>query len=266
MTKKRSSENEHNDSDNDHGGPIYINQSKLSKQYQKDIIGFDPVKNPTPKQELLTADIVSLDHRSVHALKPGTKQREEVKSLLYNSIVCLLGNEEVGSRSLYAKALAAYYFHLQSANRLKYLLGMVIGVGVSIAFGTGLQYISNYLSPIISNEMLILIVLFSGMGSIASVLTRLSDIDLRQQTSNFMVMISGGTKPLVAIFFSLVVYIILKLKILDIHFGSSEQNGDGIYLVASFLCGFSERFAKDILSRVELSSAPDQTDKKHANS
>ena len=39
----------------------------------------------------------------------------------------------------------------------------------------------------------------------------------------------------------------------DIKFGNpSETWANGIYLVTSFLCGFSERFAKDIISRVPL--------------
>jgi hypothetical protein len=252
MTKHKTNHHE-NDEDNSFDAPIFETTSKYGKKYRHDIIAFQSPESPTNAEEKLIADIVSLDHRSVHGLKPGTKEREEVKLLLYNSIVCLLAREEVASRKLYAKAEAAYYNHLQSSNRLKYLSGMLFGTLVSISFVAGLAAMSSLLYPVISTQLLILLTLFSGMGSIASVLTRLSSIDLRQQTSNFMILVSGGTRPIVAIFFSVVVYIILKEKILDIHFGSTEGNNDSVYIVTAFLCGFSERFAKDILAKIDSS-------------
>ena len=51
--------------------------------------------------------------------------------------------------------------------------------------------------------------------------------------------------------FGVVVYFILQNKIVGITIGSeSESNSNGVYAVTSFLCGFSERFANDIISRV----------------
>jgi hypothetical protein len=54
--------------------------------------------------------------------------------------------------------------------------------------------------------------------------------------------------------FAVVVFLILDSKVLDIKIGTSAGGGknDGIYLVTSFLCGFSERFATDIISRVSF--------------
>ena len=65
-----------------------------------------------------------------------------------------------------------------------------------------------------------------------------------------MIILSGATKPIVAAIFAIVVYLVLDLNVLDIQFGGVKSNGNGIYLVSSFLCGFSERFATDIISRV----------------
>jgi len=50
----------------------------------------------------------------------------------------------------------------------------------------------------------------------------------------------------VAIFFALIIYLVLNLKLIDIKMGSpSSENANSIYLITSFLCGFSERFAQD---------------------
>jgi hypothetical protein len=98
---------------------------------------------------------------------------------------------------------------------------------------------------------LVLIFVFAGLGSVASVLTRISSIDLREETSSFSVFVSGFSRPLIAMVLALVVYLILDAKLVDIRFGNpSEPKANAIYLLTSFLCGFSERFANDIISRV----------------
>jgi hypothetical protein len=87
----------------------------------------------------------------------------------------------------------------------------------------------------------------------ARFVSRLPSIDLRQEPSDVMIILSGATKPIVAIIFAIVVFLILDLKVLDIQFGSSTgPRSNGLYLVSSFLCGFSERFATDIISRIPV--------------
>ena len=217
-------------------------------KYEEDVLKFPAPTNASPDQEALIADIVALDHRSIFALKPKTWERKEVKRLLWNATNTLSKQPHV-SRLLYQKAEAEYYRHVRARNRSKYLLGMVIGVLVAGTFGTLIGTFGP-LEPYVSDQLLFLFLLFAGMGSIASVLTRLSSIDLDQDASNFLIIVSGATRPIVAIFFALVVYLILDLKILGIQFVTpSQPQKDGVYLISSFLCGFSERFAEDIISR-----------------
>ncbi len=119
--------------------------------------------------------------------------------------------------------------------------------------GGTLMLIAGYLEPYVAPSLLLLILLSAGLGSVASVLSRLPSIDLRQEPSDVMIILSGATKPIVAIIFAIVVFLILDLKVLDIQFGSSTgPRSNGLYLVSSFLCGFSERFATDIISRIPL--------------
>jgi len=220
---------------------------------EADILKFYPPPHPTPEQDVFIADVVSLDHRSLQRLSPSSDERQEVKRLLWNAVTACFERDSVSqARLLYKKAEQAYYDYVQIRNRLRYLLGMGIGILAAAALGRALMLIEP-LEPYVTASLLFLIVFFAGLGSVASVLNRLSDIDLRQQPSDLMIILSGATKPVVASILAIVVFLILDLKVLDIQFGSpSGDNGNGIYLVSSFLCGFSERFATDIISRVPL--------------
>jgi hypothetical protein len=245
-------------------------KTQASEQWEEaianDVVQFSLPPKPTPSLLAVAADIVTLDHSSVRTLKPKTPEREEVKSLLRNAgQVAVQNNLESLARVLCHRAQIAYFHHLQAKNRLRYLLGVVIGVFAAGAFIIGLLLgVSSHLEFFITRSLLIVLPLFAGMGSIASVLTRLSSIDLKQETNTFLIIVSGATRPVVAIFFAIVVYLILDLKIVDVQFGSSPaEKRNGLYLVISFLCGFSERFAEDIIARVgfanhETPSAPSQ--------
>jgi hypothetical protein len=223
-------------------------------EQEADILKFYPPPNPTPEQDAFIADVASLDHRSLHKLSPTSTERQEVKRLLWNAVTAAFERGSIlQARLLYQKAEQAYYDHVQIRNRLRYLLGMAIGILVAAMLGGTLMLIAGYLEPYVAPSLLLLLLLFAGLGSVASVLSRLSSIDLRQEPSDVMIILSGATKPIVAIVFAIVVFLILDLKILDIQFGSSTgSRRNGLYLVSSFLCGFSERFATDIISRIPL--------------
>jgi hypothetical protein len=60
--------------------------------------------------------------------------------------------------------------------------------------------------------------------------------------------------------------LILDLKIVGVTFcTSSETKTDEIYLISSFLCGFSERFAEDIISRAGLTISGEISEAKKEN-
>ncbi len=237
-----------------HRSVIQPDVTGYTPEQEDDILKFYPPPRPTPEQDAFIADVCSLDHRSLHRLSPKSRERQEVKRLLWNAVTACVERDSISQACLlYKKAEQAYYDYVQIRNRLRYLVGMMIGILFAAALGGALMAISDYLKPYVAPNLLLLILLFAGLGSVASVLSRLSSIDLRQEPSDFMIILSGATKPLVAIIFAIVVFLILDLKVLDIQFGSSSGvKSNGIYLVSSFLCGFSERFATDIISRVPL--------------
>jgi hypothetical protein len=211
-------------------------------------------EKPSSEEVALSNDFVRIDHRSLHTLPPKSKERGEVRDLLVNVASFLESHQTEAARSLLTQAEGVWQQHLQARNRLRYLLGMLAGIFVLFVFGVVLVLASDphgALEKVMPVYLLPLVLLFSGMGAMTSVLTRLSSIDLRDQTSVPLVFISGMARPVTAVFFALVVSLLLGLRVLDFHIGirGGEDVPPALFLVAAFLCGFSERFAEDVLAR-----------------
>src|SRR6266852_3465465 len=219
-------------------------------------ITFGTPPKPTAEEERLIADIVILDHLSLSTFNPKGPARAEIWRLLYNAIVLGLVNRQPEfGRRVFERAQATYDDHLETVNRLRYLFGVVLGtVALGIVAAVVLWFTSSQGFRLgISPQLLIGLFAFAGMGTLASVLSRLSSLDLGQRRSARIVVISGASRPLVAIILAIVVYVILLLRIVNIHVGSgttAQPTPDGIYLIAAFLSGFSERFAQDIIASV----------------
>ena len=218
-----------------------------------DLLQFSPPSNPSAEQTALVADIVGLDHRVHEQLGANTPEWKEVMGVLINAAnIGVLSNNVPQGRTLYKQAEDAFFRYFEAKNRIRYLAGLGLGVIACTLFSGLLYLIARHLTqPFVKPGLLPLLCLFAGMGSLTSVLTRLDQINLKFATSTPLIMISGGARPIIAICFALVVYLVLDLKLLDIKFGTpTEQNQNAIFLISSFLCGFSERFAQDILSKV----------------
>ena len=217
-------------------------------------VTFELPPKASPDQVDLSYNVVRIDHRSLHTLDPKSRERGEVHDLLVNVVTLLQIGKTEAARSLLVQAEGVWLQHLQARNRLRYLLGMLAGIFVLFVFGVVLVLVSGghgALEKAMPVYLLPLVLLFAGMGAMTSVLTRLSSIDLRDQTSLPLVFISGMARPVTAVFFALVVSLLLGLRVLDFHIGikGDEDVPPALFLVAAFLCGFSERFAEDVLAR-----------------
>jgi len=226
------------------GGIAFINAEKF--------LQFNHPDHATADEEGLTADIVSLDHRAHEVLGPDTPEWKEVLGILVNAANFVTWHQVPAAHQLYTRAEQAFFRHIQEKNRVKYLVGLMLGVMASTLVAGLLYTIARSLAqPFVSPSLLPLLCLFAGIGSLTSVLTRLDQIDLKVETRTELVMLSGAARPVVAIFFAIIVYLILNLKLIDIKIGSpTNDNQNYVYLITSFLCGFGERFAQDILSKV----------------
>jgi hypothetical protein len=131
-------------------------------------------------------------------------------------------------------------------NRLRYLTGSIIGITVAIVLGA-LLFKLDWLAREIPHELGVEIVVFAGIGSLVSVLTRLSSLDLGEQLNPYLVYITGFSPPVVAVANAVVVYLILSSGIIQLKIGNGSTTPTAVYLVAAFLTGFSERFAQNII-------------------
>src|SRR5262249_29467197 len=97
---------------------------------------FSPPENPSPQEDALTADIVILDHRAKHQLKPPTREWDEVEKLLVNAVVLLQNRDAGQGRVIFEEAEKVYYHHNQTRNRIRYLTGALTGILAAGALGT----------------------------------------------------------------------------------------------------------------------------------
>ena len=196
-------------------------------------------------------EIGDIDKRAHRLLGVGTPEWEAVIMLLVNAISLGLAGNLVGEgKRLCTQAGELLEHYVAVRNRKYYLAGMAIGVVVAVLIIFIPYQFQEFFEPYFSAHLLVFISLFAGMGSIASVLTRILTMEeLKQEIAPSTTMVSAAGRPIVAIFFAIVVYLILDQGIITIEIGSAD-NLDKFYLVVAFLSGFSERFAKDLFERV----------------
>jgi hypothetical protein len=236
------------------------------EKFARRLVTFSLPESATPEENDIAKDFVRLDHRSIRTLGPYSNERGEVRDLLINVATMLQEHQAGAARALLDHAEAVYYQHIQARNRLRYLGGMLCGIGLIFGFGMLLINIPSELSSVMPRSHLPVVLLFSGMGTVTSVLTRLSSIDLREQTSIWMVYVSGMARPVTGAFLTLVIYLLVDLKVVDLHIGVSSDGARlETFLVAAFMAGFSERFAQDVLARLGGEGNPLKTDPRNAN-
>jgi len=228
------------------------------------LVTFSLPENATPAESGIAKDFVRIDHRSLRTLGSTTQERGEVRDLLVNVAGFLQNRQTDAARALLSHTEAVYYQHIQAKNRLRYLVGVLVGI---LAFGVVLVKAQSILQTTIPPSLLAQLLLFAGMGTITSELTRLSSIDLRDQTSLWMVYVSGMARPVTSVFFALVVYLVVALRIVDLHLGVStgDTAQPGVFLIIAFMSGFSERFAQDILARVGGGKSPVESEQRHSD-
>lgn len=230
--------------------------SPEDERLAKLLVTFSMPHDLSGEESELAKEIVRIDHRSLHTLPPKSKERSEIRDLLINVVRLFQSRQTKAARSLLHHVEGVYFQHIQARNRLRYLIGMLVGIAAIMSLGFLLVRVSTALEGVISAEVLLMVFLFAGMGALTSVLIRLSSIDLRDQTSIWMVVVSGIARPVTAVFLALVVCLMFGLRIIEFHIGVPASDGSSgsvppsLLFVVAFLCGFSERFAKDVLARV----------------
>jgi len=220
------------------------------------LLHYPRTPNLEHKERDLRTDIIILQQRADRQLRKESCEGHQVLQLLENAVECLLAGDATHGRLIFKEAESIFHRFNQTKNRIHYLIGAILGIVIAAPLGFLLSKLAAPIIDIDLRAVHILIFVFSGIGSLTSVLTRVSSIDLREETSKFSVYISGFSRPLIATVLAVVVNVIVSGRIVEIAIGAPGNGKGAGCLVISFLCGFSERFAQDIIARVPFASEP----------
>ena len=135
------------------------------------------------------------------------------------------------------------------------LFGMFITtvMGHIVVF-LGYTFLHEMMSNLKLKLPLVLItVLSAGWGSLLSMATRLTNSESKFYDINDhrILFLTGFFKPIIGIIFSLFVTALVMSGFIPLNI--TIENDKYIFAIIGFLSGFSERFAKDIISRAEKS-------------
>jgi hypothetical protein len=216
---------------------------------------YTPVKLPdetgfSAEQTLLIADIRALEQK---VIQRRLWSAPSVRELLQGAADATVHADALDkAREAFDKAEKVFQDDVQTKNRMFYLIGALFGTVTAGVMTWAVLRLAKWwgVTTLAATDTVITLFVFAGMGSAASVLTRLSTIDLKDELRKKWVVISAGTRPLLAIAFASVIYVILKGKIVAFQGFDDDEHLLPLIWVAAFLCGFSERFAVDILDRV----------------
>jgi hypothetical protein len=211
----------------------------------------------TAEDETLRAEIRTIHRQAYTDLAFIGRCRWAGYSSVESKLLIAAESLQAGLRDeasrLVASAQATYREQLGAQRKIWYLWGVLIGIGLLGVLVVALHAASTSLDNVISQRFALQLLIFAGMGTLASVLMRLGTFTIETYATRVLVMISGISRPLVAVFVTFAVYTILKshLQTVTVN-GNDLTNVDKsayVYFTAAFLCGFSERFGKDLLSR-----------------
>jgi hypothetical protein len=144
--------------------------------------------------------------------------------------------------------------------RMRYLLGMVIGLVVLAGVGAGIAGLVALFGTLdlASDSTRTFFACFGAgaVGAIVSVMTRMRQADgfsLDYEVGRLQCIVLGGFRPLVGAVFGTVAYFGLQSGLIPVK----PSKGDQLFYFAllAFLAGFSERFTQVVLGGAELSVA-----------
>jgi hypothetical protein len=108
-------------------------------------------------------------------------------------------------------------------------------------------------------EDLVLITIVGALGSVTSIMVRIQDFDTetaRYANKPGILVLYGFFKPLIGMFFALFCFALLNAGLLPAVV-LPEGKQTYFFITIAFLAGFSERFARDLLSQVEKRTSLD---------
>ena len=129
-------------------------------------------------------------------------------------------------------------------------LGLLLYVGLPLSFAT-FPFLSKYDTVLgIDIQLLGLVAFAGGLGSIVSIMVRLHQFSSIPAPDPAILFFTGLFKPIVGTAFALFIFAILSSGLLPVTI--QPEKAKYFFAALSFIAGFSERFAQDVVSKTEM--------------
>ncbi|WP_051035340.1 hypothetical protein [Crinalium epipsammum] len=118
------------------------------------------------------------------------------------------------------------------------------------------------------SALLILSAIAGATGSVVSILTRIEQYRNEEYGDTLLPIFIGGFKHVIGAFFGILVFALVNSTLLPISITRDDARPATkwfAFLAIAFVIGFSERFAKDIVSQTERILPGDTSNKETAN-
>lgn len=141
------------------------------------------------------------------------------------------------------------------ANFVRALVIIMIFVGYPIGalvYYSNISVSSSLVTATIVTLQNVLVAALCGMlGSVISILLRLSEFETTKGRSQMFLILTGATLPLVGGVFGAFVASLLSAKIINIGITGTDPTNVWLFVVLGFLSGFSERFSRGFITLAE---------------
>jgi hypothetical protein len=217
----------------------------------------------------LSPEVQSEIGRLVNLLKPLQEFRPpragkpDLRPYMWNlmdtSLTCLLvpkpnlivardTRRELEDIVLRRNALTRSFFSFPPASKV--LLGLLTSLTVIICIATAWHTLSNATVVLgLRLEHLVLAMVFGCVGSVISILVRISSFNRREEDNSSTLFFIGCFRPIIGMGFAWFVYCMIRSRLLPLEVHPVHENN--FFVVTAFLSGFSERFGADIIARAE---------------
>lgn len=216
-----------------------------AKRFPAPPLSINMPDSPTADQILLVARVRALEAR-LRLRNP--RRQPAIIVLLQGAVDAGMLDIAKGEVAL-TQATDAYMRGLQTVNRGMYALGATIGALLALLISALLVLLAQMHWPPLKNltepANLASLCFYSVAGSLTSIMTRLTKMDLKDEESRLFVAFSAMIQPFIALGLMSVIYVVFEFNMLGISLTSS--NPEKAVWVVAFLCGFSERFAPGLL-------------------
>lgn len=101
----------------------------------------------------------------------------------------------------------------------------------------------------IPTNLFLMVAMFGAIGSIVSIMVRIQDFLNIDTRDNFILYFTGFFKPIIGMSFALFLLALIKSGWVPLVINPATENY--FFMAISFIAGFSERFARDIVNNIE---------------